>query len=74
MEERTKNAENFAFRQAKSQIEKAEGEDLQKKVELLQKELVLAEALESGKGKKAPALGLKVEQYNQLNQSGAREL
>jgi len=67
LEQGRKNVENFAFKQAKSTIEKVEvGEELEKQIEFLKKELELAEQLEAGKGTKAPSLGLKAEQYKTL--------
>lgn len=67
LEQGRKNVENYAFKQTKNTIEKAEvGEELEKQIEFLKKELVLAEAVEKGEGKRAPSLGLKAEQYRTL--------
>lgn len=65
-EQSGKNLEMFAFKQARTTLERAQGEELDKQVEFLKKELVIAEALEAGTGKKAPSLGLKVKQYKEL--------
>lgn len=66
-EQSNKNVADFAFKQAKSVIEKAPvGEKLDEQVAFLEKELKMAEELEAGTGKKVPALGLKAEQYKSL--------
>lgn len=62
-----KNVIGFAFKQVQTTIDKAKvGEELDKQITFLEKELVLAEELEAGKGTKAPSLGLKAEQYKKL--------
>jgi hypothetical protein len=63
----TENLGNFALDQVKQKINDAKDpEALKTQVEFLTKELELAEALESGKGTKAPSLGLKALQYKTL--------
>ena len=65
-----KNVADFAFTQAKKTIEtidpKKDGQKLAEQVAFLEKELVLAEAMEAGTGTKAPSLGLKAEQLRSL--------
>lgn len=66
LEQGNKNLSNFAFNQAKQNLEKASGEQLEKQVIFIEKELATAQAVADGTGKKAPSLGLSVEQYNEL--------
>jgi len=65
-----KNVEDFAFTQAKKTIEaidvKKDAEKLAEQITFLEKELVLAQAMEEGTGTKAPSLGLKAEQLKSL--------
>lgn len=65
-EQGNKNLANFAFNQTKTALEKAKVGELDTQVAFLEKELALAEALEAGTGKKAPSLGLKAKQYQEL--------
>lgn len=66
LEDTKKNVTAFAFNQAKSNIEKASGENLDKQIQFLKKELELAQAMVAGTGTKAPSIGLAVEQYEEL--------
>jgi len=66
LEKSTKNLAAFAFRQAKENLSKAEGTEKERQLKFLEKELKLAEELEAGTGKNAPALGLSVAQYKEL--------
>lgn len=65
-EQSREKLEVFAFKQAKATLERAQGDELEKQVEFLKKELKLAEELEAGTGKKAPSIGLKAKQYKDL--------
>lgn len=60
------NLEAFAFKQARTTIEKTNKAELDKQIDFLTKELDLAEKLENGEGEKAPALGLSSKQYKEL--------
>jgi len=60
------NLEAFAFKQARTTIEKTNKNELDKQIEFLVKELDLAEKLENGEGEKAPSLGLSAKQYKEL--------
>lgn len=66
LEQSQKNVSNFAFNQAKQNLEKASGEQLEKQVIFIEKELATAKAMADGTGTRAPSLGLSVDQYNEL--------
>lgn len=66
LDEARKNTENFAFSQAKKALENVKPEEMAEKVVWLEGELKLAQDIVDGNGTKAPALGLKPEQYLSL--------
>ncbi len=60
------NTAQFAFNTVKKGIEAANKDQLKEKLDVLTKDLKLAKAIKDGKGTRAPALGLSVEQYEEL--------
>lgn len=74
IEQSQKNVEKFALKTVRERLMATSGEELKKQIAFLAGELKTAQALEAGTGKKAPSLGLKAVEYEELIAFGNKKV